>query len=291
MTKKKKSSLAEDLIKLAAALPWWLGCIAAMLVYFVLHKFAIMEIPAPNPGTGQLGSFAVKNFTKAIAGLGQYLVPSLLLIGSVLSILGRRKRESLVRNAVEGDAAEVVRSMSWPDFELFVGELFRLRGYTVVELGGNGADGGVDLRLKKEGGVFLAQCKHWRSRKVPVQVVRELMGVIVANGATGGIVVTSGVFTNEAQSFADKATIELIDGKKLAEMLPLVQAVVEKEHTELTKEPRHQAPVAVEPQLDPSCPRCGGEMVARIAKQGTNAGKQFLGCVEFPKCRGVRDLN
>jgi restriction system protein len=30
------------------------------------------------------------------------------------------------------------------------------------------------------------------------------------------------------------------------------------------------------------CPRCGGKMVARTAR---NSGKQFLGCANFPKCR------
>jgi len=29
------------------------------------------------------------------------------------------------------------------------------------------------------------------------------------------------------------------------------------------------------------CPKCGGRMVARTAK---NSGKQFVGCSNFPKC-------
>lgn len=36
-----------------------------------------------------------------------------------------------------------------------------------------------------------------------------------------------------------------------------------------------------------ACPRCGGKLAARTAKQGANAGKQFLGCSNFPKCRFV----
>ena len=31
-----------------------------------------------------------------------------------------------------------------------------------------------------------------------------------------------------------------------------------------------------------TCPKCGGKLVARTAK---NSGKQFLGCSNFPKCR------
>lgn len=39
----------------------------------------------------------------------------------------------------------------------------------------------------------------------------------------------------------------------------------------------------------PSCPKCGGSMLRRTAKSGTNAGKTFWGCAKFPACRGVRN--
>ena len=290
MAKKKKPSLSEDLINLTAALPWWVGCILAAIAYFALHKFAITDTPAPKHGSAQIGSFAVNNLLKAFANLGQYLVPLLLLIGSALSILGRKKRTSLVRNVAEGNATEAVRIMSWHDFELFVGELFHLRGYSVEERGGYGADGGVDLRLKKDGEVFVVQCKHWRSRRVPVQVVRELLGVIAASDATGGFVVTSGTFTSEAASFAANTVIELIDGEGLAGMLPAVQTAIAEKEAAPAQEAKPQPSNKAEPILAPLCPRCGGDMILRTAQKGANAGNQFWGCVEFPKCRGTSNL-
>lgn len=36
-----------------------------------------------------------------------------------------------------------------------------------------------------------------------------------------------------------------------------------------------------------TCPRCGSEMILRSTKSGENAGKQFWGCSQFPKCRSV----
>lgn len=39
------------------------------------------------------------------------------------------------------------------------------------------------------------------------------------------------------------------------------------------------------------CPRCGSTLVTRIAKRGENAGKQFYGCSNFPKCRYIRDMD
>lgn len=38
------------------------------------------------------------------------------------------------------------------------------------------------------------------------------------------------------------------------------------------------------------CPKCGSELVLRIAKKGDNAGRKFYGCSNFPKCRYIRDL-
>ena len=34
-----------------------------------------------------------------------------------------------------------------------------------------------------------------------------------------------------------------------------------------------------------SCPKCGSELVLRVAKQGNNKGNEFYGCSSYPKCR------
>ncbi len=38
---------------------------------------------------------------------------------------------------------------------------------------------------------------------------------------------------------------------------------------------------------DPACPKCGSKMILRTAKSGANAGGQFWGCPNFPRCRFV----
>lgn len=35
------------------------------------------------------------------------------------------------------------------------------------------------------------------------------------------------------------------------------------------------------------CPRCGAQMIKRKATKGANAGKEFYGCSNFPKCRCI----
>lgn len=47
----------------------------------------------------------------------------------------------------------------------------------------------------------------------------------------------------------------------------------------------------VEYQMSPTCPVCNKEMVQREAKKGKNAGNKFWGCSQFPKCRGVLELD
>lgn len=179
--------------------------------------------------------------------------------------------------------------MRWQEFELLVGEVFRRKGFAIQETGGGGADGGIDLRLTKGSEKFLVQCKQWRAYKVSVNVVRELFGVMAAEGAVGGFVVTSGVFTEDAKSFAKGRNIELVDGKKLKYLIDGLPSSSSNEIASNKKEPVLYTPVLSATQ-ELFCPRCNGSMVKRIAKKGANQGQEFWGCAAFPKCRGIRAI-
>jgi len=41
----------------------------------------------------------------------------------------------------------------------------------------------------------------------------------------------------------------------------------------------------------PTCPKCSGEMIKRVAKTGARQGQSFYGCHQFPKCRGVVNVS
>jgi restriction system protein len=155
----------------------------------------------------------------ALASAGQYVMPLICLGGAGASAWKRRERQALVSNVAQAKGADALDGMSWREFESLVGEAFRLQGFGVVETGGGGADGGVDLVLSKGGEKFLVQCKQWKAYKVGVDVVRELYGVMAARGATGGFVVTSGSFTEDAKAFADGRNVKLVDGQRLFSMI------------------------------------------------------------------------
>ena len=82
------------------------------------------------------------------------------LIAGVKGYLFQKEREAFLAAKIDLDW---VRSLTWRQFEHQVAEVYRGKGFKVEELGGGGPDGGVDLRLYKDGQVTLVQCKHWKS--------------------------------------------------------------------------------------------------------------------------------
>ena len=281
MARRKKQSGAEDLMDLVATLPWWAGVLLAIVSYLLLHQLSVAPKPA-DLQSGQMGVFVQRTMLASLAFAGQFAVPPLCLVAAAASFIRRRKREALVGNVTSSKCADALNAMSWREFELLVGEAFRLRGYKVAERGGAQADGGVDLVLRKDGETFLVQCKQWKAFKVGVEIVRELFGVMAANGATGGFVVTSGTFTEGAEAFTQGRNIMLVDGTQLFDMIR--QAKQSLAASAPASPSATKSPAVVAPQ----CPVCNATMVRRTAQKGSKAGTQFWGCSTFPACRGTR---
>lgn len=285
-------------MELVSMLPWWGGVALALASYVLLHQLAQ---PPSGKGlqAGQMGGFAASSLLSALALVGQYVVPMIFLAGAALSAFRRRHREQLVSNVSQSKSADALNDMSWREFELLVGEAFRLQGYRVSEQGGAGPDGGIDLVLSKGSEKFLVQCKQWKAFKVSVTVVRELYGVMAAKGAAGGFVVTSGRFTEEATAFASGRNIQLIDGPLLHGLISQAKNARSAVHGALPRK-LSSAPPALNPEpvpasvatqgLIPSCPSCGSTMAKRKAGRGANVGGEFWGCVTYPACKGTRSI-
>ena len=291
MARRKKTSPAEDLMDLVAMLPWWAGVGLALVSYLLLHRVASQAVLAPAL-PGQMGAMVTQTLWKTLATFGQYLLPVICLGGAGISAWRRKARTNLVVDVTQSKASDVLDGMSWREFEMLAGEGFRLQGYQVVETGGGGADGGIDLVLtrpgKNGGEKFLVQCKQWRAFKVGVDVVRELYGVMAAKGATGGFVVTSGRFTADAISFASGRNVTLVDGPKLHGLLSQARVEIDRSPARPAAAPAVQPTVA--PVQTSSCPSCAKPMVRRTAKRGANAGAEFWGCTGYPACRGTRPI-
>jgi restriction system protein len=279
MARRSRRGLADDLFDIAVKLPWWASIGIALASYVVLHSMA--STPAPTAaGTADIGRVASHGLFATLAGFGQYIVPLIFLVGAGASALQRAKGVRLFDEVAARDSVEALRDMSWREFEQLVGEAFRRQGYGVVRKGGDGPDGGVDLVLTRDGEKTLVQCKQWRAQRVGVSVVRELYGVMAAERAAAGIVVTAGGFTPDANEFANGRKMRLIDGDELYRLIAGVRSDPAWAAT---------APPGGSDSSAPTCPRCGGTMVRREARRGTNAGTFFWGCRRYPECRGTRD--
>lgn len=280
MARNKRSSSAEDIVGIVAILPWWAGVALAILLYLILHSMASTQLPVTAGNTEQIGNLLVGTLKKSLAAIGQYLLPFLCLVGTAVSALRHRARTQLIENVIAGTNSSALEEMSWQEFEQVAGEAFRLQGYSVLENGGGGADGGVDLVLKKNGEKFLVQCKQWRALKVGVTVIRELYGVMAAAGAAGGFVVTCGRFTEEAKAFAKGRNLMLLDGGELETMIRQTRS------GPIASRTRSSAPVN-SGIAGSCCPICHSSMLLRTAQRGANAGKKFWGCSAYPSCKGT----
>lgn len=250
----KKSSLLDDLI----THPWWFSLALAGVVYFGL-KYYLPTVEFESPVFQSIG--------KALPSMAGIFSGIFLLTAAISAFHAWRRGELLDRQT----SVKSIKAVSWKDFEYLVSEAYRRKGYSVRENMGGGSDGGIDLVLKKDGIRILVQCKNWRSRKVGVSTVRELLGVVTGEGAAEGIVVCSGTYTKDAIEFAKGKSITLIDGGALSHLIGDVQ-----------KSPQIK-PVVKEA----ACRVCQSPMVLRTARCGKNAGKSFWGCSKYPKCRGT----
>ena len=198
----------EKLLEELARLPWWVS-VAVAIVAYVAMSAVLPRVAGDNPLIGPLVD-AVSKFAWLIAAL--FLIPA-----AASAFRGIRNRRMVAAN----QSIEAIQALDWKEFEDLVEAYYRREGFDVLREGGHGPDGGVDLRLRRRGETWLVQCKQYRTRPVGVPVVRELAGVVSAELATGGIVVTAGSFTAEAERFATSSAvhIQLVDGAGLVTMV------------------------------------------------------------------------
>lgn len=261
--------------------PWWAGPLSAggVLVLFCL----VLPLLITAIGTTSEMAGPMAEVLRSIVPIfgACFAVGILIIWGMAMAVKPfDRKRLDTQRGP------ETIDTLTWQQFELLLAEAMRRRGYAVRPSGGRGPDGGVDLRLSRNGESTLVQCKHWKASRVGVGPVRELRGVMVADGAQRGMLVASGSFTSEARSFAAATGVELIDGKTLWPMIRAVQNAPASERSPMAAPPVPTVTASGNDML-PACPRCGAAMERRIAKRGPNTGKPFFGCSRYPQCRST----
>jgi len=171
----------------------------------------------------------------------------------------------------------ILKEIEWKRFETVTKEFLNMTGYLAQETK-VGADGGVDIRITKQGNSAfqgIVQCKAWNAYKVGVKPVRELFGIMAAEKVAVGMLISSGTFTAEAEDFA-KGKVVLIPGWKFLEHILKLSEENRQRLLEIALEGDYQTP---------TCPQCDLKMTLREVKSGKNSGSKFWGCVRYPRCR------
>lgn len=263
--RRRNKSFADSLL----IAPWWFSAVLGFVVFGGIRWG--LPIWAGEDNTRQI-------ICKAVVPLAPL---ALLFFGAFAfaSYLFTQRNRRLVD---EQTGLESLRKISWKDFEYMVAEAYRRQGFQVEYSLSRGADGGVDMLLRKDGRTSLVQCKQWKVFSVGAPVVREMFGLMTAEHADEIIIVTSGKFTREAITFAEGKPIRLINGQSLLVLLQSVQT----SH----KDASPKTETKTEPLSVPICPTCGKAMLLRTAKRGRNIGSQFWGCSGYPTCKTIREL-
>jgi restriction system protein len=272
----------ESALDILAALPWPVGIVAGLVGFWAVRYgagwyFGSREGELAAAFGRQLGSGALTPLAWAVL--------TVCWMAAGASYLRARQRARLLDTRAGLDS---ITALDWREFEQLVGEAFRRQGYSVEETGLGGADGGVDLVLRREGCKWLVQCKRWRQRQVPVATVREMWGLLAHHRADGIKIVCVGDFTPDARRFASGKAIELITGQQLLTMVDGARR--EGPHGRLPVVPigtRVAPSPAPERQqaAPPACPKCSEPMTPRTNRQ---TGAAFWGCAAYPRCRGTR---
>lgn len=258
---RKDGDLVLFLKQLSRA-PWWVSAVVAVAVFIGLGS-VLPSVVGSSPVLGPI--------VEVFSGLAWVFAGIFLIPAALSAVRVRKERRMLEANRTKED----IRALRWGEFEELIEAHYRRLGFRVRRDGGAGPDGGVDVRITKEGETYLVQCKQWRERRVGVKVVRELLGVVTKERATGGIVVTAGSFTPDAEEFADGVAVELVDGDTLQDMM-----------RDLPDKGQPVADGAEDYVSDNTvCPSCGSALVLRTAGKGPDRGSKFYGCSSFPRCR------
>ncbi|MGH9932833.1 MAG: restriction endonuclease [Pyrinomonadaceae bacterium] len=108
--------------------------------------------------------------------------------------------------------------LSPTEFEKAVGEVLEAHGYEKVRVRGGSGDQGADILAEKMNERVAIQCKRLKGMVGP-SGVRELMGALELTECHRGLLVTTGMFSIEAQRMVRETSIELISGDKLIELI------------------------------------------------------------------------
>ncbi len=168
--------------------PWWISIGIALL--FVALSFALL--PERYRVVGAMGG-------APFLGIG------VIALWQQARLPSARRSEEILRAA---------SAMGWPQFAALLEEGFSKQGYRVERM-----QGVADFALRREGRTTLVSARRWKAARPGEESLRTLREAAQSSGASDCLYVTLGELSANAQSYAKRHEVQLVQGAALAHLL------------------------------------------------------------------------
>ena len=168
--------------------PWWISIGIAAL--FAALSYALL--PEQYRLVGAMGG-------------GPFLVIGLIALWQQSRLPSARR---------SGEILGAARKMGWPQFAALLEEGFAKQGYQVERV-----TGAADFSLRRQGRTTVVSARRWKAARPGEEALQTLLDAARKAGASECLYVTLGELSANAQSFAKRNQVQLMEGPALAYLL------------------------------------------------------------------------
>jgi restriction system protein len=168
--------------------PWWISLVIALVVGTV----AAALLPEQYRVAGALSGFP-------------FAVIGVIALWQQMRLPSARRSEEILG---------AVGTMNWREFSALLEEGFARQGYSVERV-----QGSADLALSRQGRTTLVSARRWKAARVGEESLQALHGAAQSQGTGSCLYVTLGELSANAQVFAKRNNVQLMQGPALAYLL------------------------------------------------------------------------
>jgi len=113
-----------------------------------------------------------------------------------------------------------VDRLSGDEFESYIVELLKYKGFTDVKKNGGFHDKGADILATKDDEKYAIQVKRYAIHNIVQRAaISDAVAAVAVYGASKSLVITTGYFSPDAKAVAKANNCQIIDRNKLIEMM------------------------------------------------------------------------
>lgn len=328
MGRRRRSNGGEGfkaLFEIARLMPWQVGVALAVISFGLLRWYATGDTAVPQPqNVTEMAQGVYGRIFRTFAGILQYVVPPILLAGSVFSYLGLRNASvgSVIKGAI-GEAAVAVANKVFLDPKVY-------HPLNNVTLNTSNGTTQIDHVIVSRFGIFVVETKNYQgwifgsdsqaewTQSLPggkkfkfqnplhqnyrhIKALSEFLGL--PENKFHSVVLFMGecdlktpmppnVMMNGYASYVKGTADVLLTDDEVTHLVEALRSG--RMPTGLIRglqtKKAHLESLEDRHSSTTRCPKCGSDLVERTAKSGDKASNRFLACTAFPKCRFTKSV-